>query len=192
MSHYERLEFLGDAVLDLVISEWLMEKHPDENEGVLSRMRSELVNRDTLAEMARFVGLDQHLRLGRGETLNGGRAKVSILGDVFEAVVGAIYLDAGFNASQRWVLGHYERFLASTFNPLKVRDHKSALQEWTQSHGLQLPDYKLVKEEGPDHEKQFHVRCELLSGVFGEGCGATKKQAEQTAASDVLKKLETS
>jgi ribonuclease-3 len=187
--HYERLEFLGDAVLDLLMSEWLMERYPEASEGQLSRMRSELVNRDTLARLARMLGLSEFIKVGKGENREADRARASILGDVFEALVGAIFLDAGLPAAKDWVLTAFSKLLAEGFDPAQYRDYKSLLQEYTQGNHLQLPAYTLVSEQGPDHNKIFTVCCALPDGVLCEGQGSTKKQAEQAAAFETLKRL---
>ncbi|MFT3916038.1 MAG: ribonuclease III [Anaeromyxobacteraceae bacterium] len=185
----ERLEFLGDAVIDLAVSHRLMEKFPGAREGELSKMRAAVVDEQGLAEMARALDLGALLRLGRGEELTGGRRKASLLADALEAVVAAIYLEAGL----RPVLGLIERFLGEAFARASAgtldRDWKTQLQELAQSRLRATPRYRVVAEHGPDHSKVFEVETDLRGELVGRGTGRSKKDAEQAAARFALDAL---
>lgn len=187
----ERLEFLGDAVLNLAISHLLMKRYPDQAEGELSRNRAHLVNETQLATIAREIDLGPHLLLGKGEALTDGREKNSILADATEAVIAAIYLDGGFDAAFRFVEYQFrERFSSAT--PMGYEtDYKSRLQERVQSTYRQVPRYQVVDERGPDHQKTFRVRM-TVAGFVAEGDGKSKKIAEQAAAREGLALLERS
>jgi ribonuclease-3 len=178
----ERLEFLGDAVIDLAVSQRLMERFPDAREGELSKMRASVVDEQGLADMARALDLGALLRLGRGEELTGGRRKASLLADAMEAVVAAVYLAAGL----RPVLSLVDRFLGEAFARASEgtldRDFKTQLQELAQSRQRASPRYRVVAEVGPDHEKTFEVEVDLRGEVLGRGSGRSKKDAEQAAA----------
>ena len=187
--HYERAEFLGDAVLDLVVAHWLYEKHPEMAEGELSKLKSYIVSEPVLAHWAKNLDLGEGLRLGVGEERSGGRGKPSLLADAMEAVLGAIYLDGGLTAAQevthRWLVSGP----AAGLDDEPVTDAKTTLQELAQSQGLELPRYLHVSQEGPDHEKEFFVECWLGGRRVSDGSGASKKQAEQNAARAALEKL---
>lgn len=185
----ERLEFLGDAVLGLAVSHMLMEAHPGEPEGVLSRWRAALVNERSLASKARCINLGEHLRLGKGELRTRGREKDSLLADAYEALIGAVYLDGGFRKALQVVQEQFRRDVEEPPLGLLHEDFKTRLQEHTQSVLREAPRYILVAEEGPDHEKLFHVRVEVGSGLSGLGKGRSKKEAEQQAARELLKRL---
>jgi len=178
----ERLEFLGDAVIDLAVSHRLMERFPGAREGDLSKMRAAVVDEQGLAEMARALALGSLLRLGRGEELTGGRQKASLLADAMEAVVAAVYLAGGLEA----VLGLADRFLGEAFARAAAgtldRDYKTQLQELAQSRVRATPRYRVVAEHGPDHSKIFEVETDLRGEVVGRGAGRSKKDAEQAAA----------
>ncbi|ABS26361.1 ribonuclease III [Anaeromyxobacter sp. Fw109-5] len=178
----ERLEFLGDAVIDLAVSHRLMERFPAAREGDLSKMRAAVVDEQGLSEMARALDLGSLLRLGRGEELTGGRRKASLLADAMEAVVAALYLDAGLAP----VLVLIDRFLGDAFARAAAgtldRDFKTQLQELAQSRVRATPRYRVVGEHGPDHSKTFEVETELRGEVVGRGTGRSKKDAEQAAA----------
>jgi ribonuclease III len=188
ISHYERLEFLGDAVLDLVISHLLMEKFEDILEGELSRMRASLVNYERLGELAKNLKLGKVMLLGKGELASDGHKKPSILAAVYEAVVGAIYLDGGFEAAFSAVSGHYEKILKKSGRESYVLDYKSRLQEQIQSLYKKTPAYRVIDEKGPQHKKTFEVELKLGAKVLGRGKGKSKKEAEQQAAKQALKK----
>jgi ribonuclease-3 len=186
--HYERLEFLGDAVLGLVAGEWLYASHPELPEGELSKHKAQLVSRDTLAKHARDLDLGEVLRMGVGEERSGGRTKSSLLADSMEAIFGALYLDGGLEVARKAILpmlegGYYERARQA------VTDAKTQLQEVVQALGWDLPEYRLTDSLGPDHSKTFVVECWLAGELAGRGEGPSKKTAEQKAAADALEKL---
>jgi ribonuclease-3 len=183
----ERLEFLGDAVLELVSSEFLYENYPAKPEGELTRIRAALVWEDALFESADEAGIGPFLRLGRGEEKEGGRKKKSVLSDAFEAVIGAMYLDGGIEPARDFI----RRFcLKDIRRHVLHHDCKSALQELTQKDGGVLPEYRLVSESGPDHQKEFVVEVLLKGKVLGTGRGSSRKTAEKEAAKEALEKLE--
>jgi ribonuclease III len=192
-SDNERLEFLGDAVLGLVVAKELMSYCPSANEGRLSRWRSSLVSRKTLAELALDLGLREFLLLGRGERQTGGAEKRSILAAVFEAIVGAIYLDGGMEPVHRFLKKVFTPFLASLADGnetcLRMVDKKTHLQEKTQSIYKSAPSYRLVEAWGPEHEKVFRVEILIEGKVVATGDGRSKKEAEQDAAHNALESL---
>lgn len=179
-SDNQRLEFLGDAVIDLVVSEALMDKFPDAREGELSKMRARMVSEVALARVADRIGLGSALRLGRGEEMSGGREKASVLADAFEALVAAIYLDGGYEAAKRFV----RRWIASP-EPTEI-DAKTELQHRAQECFKKTPRYRLVEEHGPDHDKTFVAEVYLDDETLGRGVGRSKKESEQRAAANVL------
>lgn len=185
----ERFEFLGDAVLNLVIGDLLMKKYPDLHEGDLSRMRANLVNELTLASIARTIMLGKYIQLGRGEIQTRGCEKNSILADAFEALIAAIYLDGGFMAAFTFIAGHFQTRLSSVIHTSSNHDHKSRLQELAQSTYKVTPQYKIIKESGPDHDKIFNVRL-TVHELVAQGLGKSKKSAEQDAARQALELLE--
>ncbi|MGH2593589.1 MAG: ribonuclease III [Anaerolineae bacterium] len=184
----ERLEFLGDAVLDFVTGAWLYNRFPEMREGRLTSLRAALVKTDALAAFALRIGLDGRLRLGKGEAESGGRGRISLLADAFEAVLGALYLDQGLGAVreflERLLPEEVERILAEESD----RDAKSMLQEWSQAEYGITPRYRTVSEEGPDHAKLFTVEVRIGDRVVGRGEGLSKQLAAQAAASDALKR----
>ncbi len=184
----ERLEFLGDAVLGLCVGQLLMEKSPSKREGELSKLRASLVSEPALADMARYIDLGRFIRLGKGESLCRGFEKNSILSDTFEAVIAAVYLDAGFDRVYALVLDLFSRNLADLLSCSSAVDYKSMLQEYAQERGETAPQYVLIDESGPDHDKTFHIAT-CVSTVHAEGTGKTKKAAEQAAARAVLETL---
>lgn len=188
--HNEVLEFLGDAVLDLAVSDLLMRRYPDKSEGVLSKMRAALVNAAVLAEKAATLNLGPLLRIGKGEELSGGRTKRSILAGAFEALLGGIYRDGGYRAAQQVV----ERYFGIdvTAKKLGQHDYKTRLQEITQMLFRAPPIYRIVSESGPDHEKSFVTEIAVADKVFGKGSGRSKKQSEQQAAKQALEALQRS
>ncbi len=189
----ESLEFLGDAVLGLVISDRLFRECPDYDEGEKSKAKARLVSAATLARLGEQLGLGDYLLLGRGEEKTGGRRKPSLIADGFEAVVAAIYLDGGITAADAFI----ERQFRSALDDVRAgrtvtggaADHKSALQEWLQAHGRPLPDYHLAGVKGPDHQKVFTVEVRVGSQAVGTADGRSKKEAEQKAASRALEAL---
>ncbi len=176
----QRLEFLGDAVLGLVIGERLMQQLPDLDEGALSRLRAALVSADSLARLAVDLGLDERIRLGKGEEKTGGRAKTSILAACYEAVVGAIFLDGGYEAARRAVARHFGGDLRARAR--KYTDYKSALQELTQARYGAAPEYRTVDVRGPDHDRRYRIEVVVDGVVRGVAEGASRKKAEQHAA----------
>ena len=177
----ERLEFLGDAVLNLAISHLLMRQHPELAEGELSRNRAHLVNETQLAAIAREIDLGPHLLLGKGEELTDGREKNSILADAVEAVIAAIYLDGGFEAAYSFVEKRFAERLQSVSRQRHETDFKSRLQERAQATYREVPHYAVIGASGPDHNKTFRVRMRV-AGITAEGDGKSKKMAEQEAA----------
>ena len=176
----ERLEFLGDAVLQLVTSEKLYTEHPDMPEGRMSKQRAALVCEDALANYSKQIELGAFLRLGKGEENTGGRERPSILADAFEAVIGAIFLDGGITNAKKFIL----RFLND--KNLHLQDYKTLLQEIIQKNPGERLSYNVIGEEGPDHDKSFTVEVKLNSNQIGTGFGKSKKQAEQQAAKEAL------
>jgi ribonuclease-3 len=188
--HNERLEFLGDAVLDLVVAEELMARLPDSPEGELTRRRAAVVNEASLALTAERLDLGSMLLLGRGEEMNNGRARPSILSDAVEAVAGAIYLDAGFRTAQKVALDWLKPLLDEAIGGAAPDDAKTALQERLRARGRGAPSYALVAEEGPDHEKVFRVEISVDGQVLASGDGRSKKEAEKDAARQALAVIE--
>jgi ribonuclease-3 len=186
--HYERLEFLGDAVLGLVSAEWVYANHPELPEGELSKHKAQLVSSDTLAKHARYLDLGASLRIGVGEDRSGGRAKPSLLADSMEAVFGALYLDSGLETARRAILPMLENAFIE-LSRRTVTDAKTQLQEVAQALGWDLPEYRHTDSLGPDHSKVFVVECWLAGALSGRGEGPSKKLAEQRAAADALEKL---
>jgi ribonuclease III len=187
----EQLEFLGDAVLDLLASEYLLEKFPKWSEGQLSKSRARLVNAQALDLAARRLHLGGHLRLGRGEEKTGGREKPALLADAFEAVVAAIYLDGGLAAAREMLRTTlFESALEERGGNLFETDRKSALQEFLQGRGKPPAEYRLAAESGPDHQKTFQVEVWVDGSCMASGQGNTKKEAEQRAARTALERLE--
>ncbi len=185
----ERLEFLGDAVLELGVSEFLMERFPHFDEGNLSKLRAAIVNEKQLAELARSLDLGTHLYLGKGEELTSGREKNSILSDSFEAVLGAVYLDRGYKRALALIRLLYGKLLDQTPEAHFYKDFKTELQERSQGLYRSIPHYRLVAEEGPDHEKTFEIEIFIREQSFGRGRGKSKKEAEQAAARMALEKI---
>jgi ribonuclease-3 len=185
--HYERLEYLGDSVLGLVTAEWLYKEHPELPEGELSKLKAQLVSRETLARYARELDLGAVLKIGVGEDRSGGRTKASLLCDSLEGVFGALYLDGGLEAARQAILP----MLEGSFEAVErtVNDAKTQLQEVSQALGWELPEYRLAGSSGPDHDKTFVVECWLAGALAGQGEGPSKKVAEQRAAADALAKL---
>ncbi|NTU60382.1 MAG: ribonuclease III [Deltaproteobacteria bacterium] len=184
----ERLEFLGDAVLDLVVSRLLYDVRPALSEGEMSKVRSQLVKEESLGQIARSFSLGTFLRLGRGEEQTGGRDKASILANTFEALVAAIYLDGGFDLAYPFVEAIFRPALAEK-RPEADGDFKTRLQEFAQARYGKTPTYRLVGETGPDHDKVFEVEILVGRRVLGRGRGRSKKEAEQRAAQDALEIL---
>lgn len=187
----ERLEFLGDAVLQLIITELVVHERPNAAEGRLSRLRSSLVKDTTLAEIAGELGVGEHLILGSGEKKSGGYRRASILADTIEAIFGAVYLDAGFEAARRVILSVYKTRIEALPEGVELRDPKSLLQEYLQARQLSLPDYRMEKVTGKAHKQFFEVSC-LISDpdLVTHGKGTTRRDAEQEAAAAMLGAIE--
>jgi ribonuclease III len=185
----ERLEFLGDAVLGLAVTDALYRAHPDLPEGALAKLRASVVNTRALAGVARGLGLGRWLRLGRGEEVTGGRDKNSILADTTEAVLGAVYLDRGVEAALALVHRLFDPLMRAASESGAAQDWKTALQELTAARGLGVPEYRLA-ESGPDHAKSFTAVVRVQGQAWGEGAGRSKKEAEQQAASTAFGALD--
>ncbi len=189
--HNERLEFLGDSIVNMLIAEALFSRWPKADEGALTRARASLVCEGALAVIARTLQLGERLTLGPGEMKSGGHRRDSILADTVEAVVAAIYLDAGFEACRARVLPWFEASLAALPTGKPEKDPKTRLQEWLQARQKPLPVYELVSETGDDHAKHFHVRCAVADpAVTTEGEGTSRRLAEQQAAAAAIEQLD--
>ncbi|MDE6619677.1 MAG: ribonuclease III [Lachnospiraceae bacterium] len=186
LNNYERLEFLGDAVLELVSSEFLFNENKDMPEGQLTRLRASMVCEPALAYCARDINLNSYILLGKGEESTGGRKRDSIISDVMEAVIGAIFLDGGIEYAKKFI---YRFVLSDLEDKILFMDSKTLLQEEIQKKNTAQLRYELVDETGPDHDKQFHVEAYLNDKLIGSGVGRTKKAAEQQAAYEALKKI---
>lgn len=189
--HNERQEFLGDALVNLIIAEALFTRWPRADEGALTRARAQLVRESSLAEVARVLALGDRLALGPGELKSGGYRRDSILADALEAVIAAIYLDADFDTCRAVVLPWFETGLATLPAGLSEKDPKTRLQEWLQGRQLALPEYQLLGSEGEDHARIFSVRCVLLEPVLhADATASSRRAAEQLAAQQVLEQIE--
>jgi ribonuclease-3 len=186
----ERLEFLGDAVLDLVVSDLLLESYPDASEGQLSKMRAAVVNERTLSEIAKSLQMNALIRLGRGEIRSGGNEKPSILSSAFEALIAAIYLDGGFHAVYPVVRYLFAPIFKDGSSGIAFQDYKTRLQEIVQSRYKLTPTYHLVGSSGPDHAKVFTVEVRVKEEVLAKDDGSSKKEAEQNAAKAALGRME--
>lgn len=188
----ERLEFLGDALLDLVIGEVLYHRFPDKEEGYLTRLRAKLVSTTALARYAKHMDLGPHLLMSRNAARSGGRENPNILADAFEALVGALYLDQGTDAARQFI---HERAL-SPFDLTEVasrdQNYKSTLLEWMQAEGRPQPSYRVIHEEGPSHDKRFTVEVVVGDKTYGQGTAGSKQKAEQRAAQQTLESLQAS
>lgn len=183
----ERLEFLGDSVLGMVVAAYLYRNFPDRPEGELTKMRADMVCEQTLAQVANRIGLGEHLLLGKGEEQGGGRNRSSILADAMESVLAACFLDGGMDAAK----GIIEKFILCNVPVTKMHneDYKTAFQEIVQKNKNQIITYELTGESGPDHDKSFLVQVLLNGNVVGHGAGSSKKRAEQDAARDAIERL---
>ncbi len=182
----ERLEFLGDSVLSIIVADHIYHKYPNMPEGELTRLRASLVCEKSLCTLSRELCIGEYLKLGKGEDKNGGRERDSILADAFESVLAAIYLDGGMSAAKKHILNTVLRDLDHHSDD-SFKDYKTTLQEIIQRNPEESVSYTLVDETGPDHDKQFTVAVHLNSNVIGTGIGKSKKQAEQMAAKQALK-----
>ena len=184
---YERLEFLGDRVLGLVVADLLYRRFPGESEGPLAKRFAALVSGECLARVAASIGLGRHLRLSRGEEETGGRANAGLLADCCEAVIGALYLDGGLPAAAAFIARHWEGLIEADLAP--PQDPRTALQEWAQARGLKLPAYETVQEEGPPHDPTFVVRVAVEGFPPAEGSARSKRAAATAAAGALLQRL---
>ncbi|HAS90769.1 MAG TPA: ribonuclease III [Sedimentibacter sp.] len=183
----ERLEFLGDAVLSISVSRYIFDEFPDYPEGDLTKLRAQVVCEDTLSLVAANLNLGKYLLLGKGEESSGGRERKSILADAVEAVIAAIYLDGGYKQAEKFVLNNLTEYIKLAVKGKIITDFKSYLQEYYQSKSQSCKiRYVVTKEEGPDHDKVFHVNVMVNKNVAGKGVGKNKKIAEQNAAKDAL------
>jgi ribonuclease-3 len=190
--HNERLEFLGDAVLELAVSQYLFETFTQEPEGTLTAYRSSLVKTQSLASVAQNLALGQMLHMSKGEELSGGRTNQSLLANTFEAVLGALYLDQGFEVCVTFLQTHLFPQLTTIIHQGSYRDHKSMLQEKVQAQGFPSPSYTVIKEEGPDHNKEFTVKVRVGDQDIVSGSGKSKQLAQQDAARQALEILKLS
>jgi len=186
-ANYERLEYLGDAVLSFVVAELLFQRFPAASEGELSRYRASLVSGERLAAIAAGLGLGEHLRLGEGEMKSGGQRRATILADALEAVFGAVYLDRGLRAAQSVAERLFGDALAALPQAAALKDPKTRLQEWLQGRGLALPAYTVLEVSGEPHEQHFRVRCDVAGlALAAEAEGSSRRRAEQEAAQRIL------
>lgn len=184
--NYERLEFLGDAVIELIVSDYLFQKYRDLSEGALTQRRADIVCSRSLAGIAQSIGLGEYIALGKGEEQSGGRKKKSILENVVEALMGAVYLDGGFDAAKK-VIGHlFADTISSSMSRMSDHDYKSQFQELVQSGLKQEIAYSVVSQEGPPHDTTFHVRLSVGGKALCMGSGNSKKEAEQNAAKSAI------
>lgn len=186
VAHNQRLEFLGDAILDFLVGRWLYERLPDASEGELTALRARLVRTEGLAELARALDLGAFMRFGHGEELSGGREKAANLCAGYEALIGAIYLDQGLETLEVWLLRTLTLRASHLVKEPASKDPKSALQEYTQAALHVTPRYELVETNGPDHARQFTVRVLVDGECWGTGVGNSKQQAQQAAAREAL------
>ena len=189
LKHNERFEFLGDSVLDVLVSDYLVSEFSDYAEGTLSKIRAAVVNETCLADLARKIELGKYLLLGKGEDFSGGRNKSSILADAFEAVAGALFRDGGLESASQVFLPLLKGEISNFSHSWDFRDFKSELQEYTQNKWVCTPKYKVVNELGPDHAKEFEVIVTIKNQFKGQGSGSSKKEAEQAAAKMAMEKF---
>jgi len=179
----EKLEFLGDSVLGIIVSDYLFRTLPDKAEGDLARIKSFVVSEASLAGIARDLKVDNFIMIGKGEEYSGGRTKKAILADCMEAIIGAYYLDSGFKSARNFILSFFVDEIQKVLDNKHQKDYKTLLQEFAQKQFHSYPRYKLVRKSGPDHDRTFWIEVELNNRSFGPGKGKNKKEAEQEAAS---------
>jgi ribonuclease-3 len=189
MKNNERLEFLGDSVLGLVISEYLYNNHINLEEGQLTKIRAKIVCESSLGEASRALNIGEYMYFGRGEELTGGRERTSILSDAFEAIIAAMYLDGGIDVVRKFVLNHMKEIVENATQGRLFTDYKTQLQEEIQVKKGNRIRYEIFKEEGPDHSKLFFTHVKLNDDIIGVGSGRSKKESEQEAAKEGLKRL---
>jgi ribonuclease III len=187
MEDNERLEYLGDAALGFVVADWLYNRFPDMTEGDMTRLRSALVQNDTLGDFAMEIDLGKAIRLGKGESANGGRKRRILLGSTFEALIGAISLESGIDAVKEFMAQFLESASKVILKNESDRDYKSRLQEVVQADGTELPEYKVVGESGPDHDKEYTMDVYVGKAPIGRGAGKSKQEASKAAAKEALK-----
>lgn len=185
----ERMEFLGDAVLSLIITHLLVTRYPQMDEGELSKLRARVVSEPALSYAARELEVGKYIFLGRGEELTGGREKPSILADAFEAIVGAMYLDKGFAQTFETVSSYFDRLLSRFSSNVMSIDYKTEIQEYVQARFKTSPQYRLIYETGPEHDKTFIINVAVNGRILGTGKGKSKKEAEQQAAREAMERL---
>ncbi|MCB1761778.1 MAG: ribonuclease III [Gammaproteobacteria bacterium] len=189
-SNNERLEFLGDAILGFVIADALYRNYRDANEGQLSRLRARLVKKESLAAIARKLGLGSYLNLGAGELRSGGHARDSILADALEALFAAVYLDSGYQSARKLILKLYHERIDGLSAAMQEKDPKTRLQEYLQSRKVALPDYTILAVSGEQHDQHFDVACQVAElDLITQGSGSSRRKAEQKAAADMLELL---
>ncbi len=189
LQHNENLEFLGDAVLELIISHELFDDYPQYCEGDLTKLRAAIVRKTTLARIAKRIGIGPYVRLGKGEELGGGRKRNSLLADALEAVIGAIFVDAGLKAARKFIIRHFGEDITRLDQDHHKMDYKSILQETTQARFQTLPKYSVVSESGPPHNRTYEISITIGGELYGAGKGGNKKDAQQKAARLALRKL---
>ena len=189
LSSNERLEFLGDAVLNVVISEDIYTKYTNLAEGEMTKARANIVCEATLVKCANNINLGKYLLLGKGEELTGGRTRTSILSDAFEAVIGAVYIDGGMKKARKFILEQMKKVIQDSVNGMNFMDYKTQLQEMVQKNGEKKIVYEIIDQKGPDHNKLFVSQVKLGEKVLGTGEGKSKKEAEQNAAKSAIGKL---
>lgn len=185
--NYQRLEFLGDRVIGLVIADWLLEKFPGEAEGKLNRRFTQLVRKETLAEVCLEMGVKERIRMTPSADSDGTRNKVAILGDICEALIGAVYTDGGIDAARDLIRSYWENRIDA--GSVELRDSKTLLQEWAQARGIAIPEYEMVERSGLDHSPIFTIEVRLGNGKTATGNGSSKRAGEQEAAGALLRQL---
>lgn len=186
----ERLEFLGDSVLQLSISEYLFSKYTNKSEGELTKRRALIVCENSLHEIAKRWGIGRYIKMSKGEELTGGRERVSILADCVEAIIAAVYIDSGFQVAKEFVIDNFKETIEKAIKNKIILDYKTKLQEVMQKNGDISIEYVLTKHEGPPHRRKFYTQVSVDDKVLGKGIGYSKKESEQNAAQEALKKME--
>ena len=190
IEHNERLEFLGDSVLNLVVSEYIFKKYRNKPEGKLTRIRASIVCESSLYERAKKLDLGSYMLIGRGEEITGGRERISLIADAYEALIAAIYIDGGIEGAKKFIISELAQSIENTVKKEHLKDYKSTLQEYIQKDQTLNIKYKITREEGPAHNRIFYVVVSINDKVFGSGYGKSKKEAEQEAAKSALIFLE--